>query len=451
VTTARSARDREVSVAKPELELTILIPCLDEAATVGTCVEKAIGYLRDAGIGGEVLVADNGSSDRSATIARQAGARVVHVSERGYGNALRAGIAAASGRYVIMGDADDSYDFRMLDDFVAELRRGHQVVIGNRFKGGIAPGAMPALHRYLGNPLLSAIGRRFFGITVGDFHCGLRGFDRRAVLVLDLRTTGMEFASEMVVKAALAGLSIVEVPTTLGRDGRNGSSHLRSWRDGWRHLLFLLIYSPRWLFLYPGLIAMAVGGVATAVLVQGTLAVGRVEFDIASLIYAAALLIVGYQAVLFWLITKVYAAQAGFLPMTGRSRARIRSISVERGLLAGFCIFVAGLFIGLAELWRWNGQQFGRLDPSQSIRAAVPAMLGLVLGSQTTMYAMFVGILGIPTQYGNPSSTTAIAAVHQAVEHAGDDGLARSARSVEDEEVVEAELEVTSLGESKAV
>ena len=377
-------------------------------------------------------------------------ARVVHVAEKGYGNALRAGIAAASGRYVIMGDADDSYNFTMLDDFVAELRRGHQVVVGNRFRGGIEPGAMPALHRYLGNPLLSAIGRRFFGMTIGDFHCGLRGFDRRAVLVLDLRTSGMEFASQLLVKAALAGLSIVEVPTTLRRDGRTGSSHLRSWRDGWRHLRFLLIYSPRWLFLYPGLIVLAVGAIATAVLMQGTLAVGRVKFDIASMIYAAALLIVGYQAVLFWLITNVYAAQAGFLPMTGRSRAWIRSISVERGLLAGVCIFVAGLLIGLAQVWRWSGEEFGQLDPSESIRAAVPAMLGLVLGSQTTMYAMFVGTLGIPTQRGSPSSMATLA-VPQAVEHAGEDGLVRSARSVEDEHLIEAELEVPSLGEPKAV
>jgi glycosyltransferase involved in cell wall biosynthesis len=241
------------------LELTILMPCLDEAATVAACVAKARAFLERAGVQGEVLVADNGSRDGSPELAEAAGARVVRVPERGYGAALRAGIRAARGRYVIMGDADDSYDFSRLDGFLARLREGHELVMGNRFRGGIRSGAMPPLHRYLGNPVLSFVGRLFFRTRVGDFHCGLRGFDRAAALALDLRTPGMEFASELVVKAALAGWRIVEVPTTLDPDGRRRPPHLRSWRDGWRHLRFLLLFSPRWLFLYPGAVLLATG------------------------------------------------------------------------------------------------------------------------------------------------------------------------------------------------
>jgi glycosyltransferase involved in cell wall biosynthesis len=394
------ARPADLQGATPDsdCELTILMPCLDEAETIERCVEKALRFLRSADISGEVLVADNMSTDGSALLARRAGARVVTIADKGYGNALRGGIAAARGRYVIMGDGDDSYDFEALDGFLAELRRGNELVMGNRFRGGIASGSMPALHRYLGNPLLSAIGRRFFAIGIGDFHCGLRGFDRRAVMALDLRTTGMEFASEMVVKASLADLRIVEVPTTLRPDGRSRPPHLRSWRDGWRHLRFLLVYSPNWLFLYPGLIVMLIGAVGTTVLMTGTLEVGPLQLDLASMIYAAGLTIIGYQAVLFSLATHVYAAQAGLLRLGPRLRAFSDRVSVEQGLLVGLVIFLGGLLVALLQVLRWSDEQFGRMDPSESVRAAVSAMLGLVLGFQTLMYAMFIGILTVPTK-----------------------------------------------------
>jgi len=286
-------------------ELTILMPCLNEAATVGSCVAKARGFLERAGIAGEVLVADNGSEDGSSALAQQAGARVVQVAERGYGAALAAGIAAARGRYVIMGDADDSYDFSRLEPFVDKLRQGYPLVVGNRFKGGIRPGAMPPLHRYLGNPVLSFVGRLFFGAGVGDFHCGLRGFDRAAVRSLDLRTPGMEFASELVVKAALAGWRIAEVPTTLHPDGRGRPPHLRSWRDGWRHLRFLLLFSPRWLFLYPGLVLLVLGVALTTALYFAPLRVFGAGLDIHSMLYASAAALLGMQLCLFALFARV--------------------------------------------------------------------------------------------------------------------------------------------------
>lgn len=389
--------EQDVGVDDAACELTILMPCLNEAETLRVCIEKALGYLTSRGIEGEVLIADNGSTDGSQAIAREAGARVVAVPEKGYGSALLGGIQAARGRYVIMGDADDSYDFSSLDAFVTELRAGHQLVMGNRFRGGIAPGAMPALHRYLGNPVLSTIGRRFFKIDIGDFHCGLRGFDRRAIVGLGLRTSGMEFASEMVVKASLAGLDIVEVPTTLSPDGRSRPPHLRSWRDGWRHLRFLLIYSPRWLFLYPGLVAMVIGAVATTALLIGPVDVGPFTLDVASNLYAAGLLIIGYQAVLFSLVTRLYATRESFLPESPRLMALVERWTVERGLVAGLLIFVAGVVVGLLQVVRWSGVDFGALDPRESIRAAIPAMLGLTLGFQTMMFSMFAGILTIPT------------------------------------------------------
>src|SRR6266705_273771 len=295
-------------------ELTILMPCLNEAATVGSCIAKARGFLERAGIAGEVLVADNGSDDGSRALAEAAGARVVEVAERGYGAALAGGITAARGRYVIIGDADDSYDFARLEGFVARLREGYPLVMGNRFHGGIGKGAMPLLHRYLGNPVLSFVGRLLFRAPVGDFHCGLRGFDRDAVRALDLRTRGMEFASELVVKAALAGWRIAEVPTTLQPDGRGRPPHLRSWRDGWRHLRFLLLFSPRWLFLYPGLTLFIVGSTLSTALYFSTLRIGGAGLDIHTLLVAGFLSLLGYQLVLFAVFTKIFAIREGFHP-----------------------------------------------------------------------------------------------------------------------------------------
>lgn len=383
-----------------DLELTILMPCLNEAETLETVIRKAQGYLECSQVEGEVLVADNGSTDGSQEIARSLGARVIEVPERGYGSALIAGIRSARGRYVIMGDADDSYDFTSLDPFVQQLRAGNALVMGNRFQGGIAEGAMPPLHRYLGNPVLSGIGRLFFRAPVGDFHCGLRGFDRNQMLDLGLCTAGMEFASEMVVKSCLAKVPIAEVPTTLSPDGRSRAPHLRSWRDGWRHLRFLLIFSPRWLFLFPGLLALLLGVIATTALLIRPVTIGTVGFDVATLIYTSALAVIGYQATLFHFMTKVYAAHEGFLPTSPRFQSVAEQVSVERGLVGGIAIFLFGLGIAFAQLLRWGEGGFGGLDPQESVRVAVPAMLGLTLGFQTIMASMFVGILTIPTARG---------------------------------------------------
>jgi glycosyltransferase involved in cell wall biosynthesis len=379
----------------PRCELTILMPCLDEAETVATCVRKARGWLEAAGVDGEVVIADNGSTDGSRELATEAGARVVPVAERGYGAALKGGIAAARGTYVIMGDADDSYDFEHLDPFLERLRAGDDLVMGNRFAGGIEKGAMPPLHRYLGNPVLSAVGRIFFKVPVKDFHCGLRGFRRDAALSLGLRTTGMEFASEMVVKATLAGKRISEVPTTLRPDGRTRAPHLRTWHDGWRHLRFLLLYSPRWLFLVPGLIVFLAGLAGTAVLTTGDVTVGSVTFSAATLVYCAAFAIIGFQAVMFALFTKIYAVAHGFLPPDDRIDRFGARFRLERGLYLGALVFFAGLVGAAISLWRWRDEGFGDLETTRQLRVVVPAGLGLMLGSSLVLSSFFLSILGM--------------------------------------------------------
>jgi glycosyltransferase involved in cell wall biosynthesis len=376
-------------------ELTVLMPCLNEAETVATCVTKAIGWLERNGVAGEVVVADNGSTDGSQTLAAAAGARVIDVPVKGYGAALRAGIAAARGRFVIMGDADDSYDFTALDPFVAELRDGADLVIGNRFRGGIETGAMPFLHRYLGNPVLSFVGRLFFRVPVTDFHCGLRGFRRDRILDLDLRSTGMEFASEMVVRAGLNDFDIREVPTVLRPDGRSRRPHLRTWSDGWRHLRFLLLYSPRWLFLVPGLVMLAVGLVVTAALVVGPAELGGVTLDLSALVYAAALTVIGTQAITFALFTKIYAVSKGFLPPDDRLDRLGARFRLERGLFLGFLVFVAGMIAAVLSFWRWREQGWGDLDPGEQLRIVVPASLGLILGSWAVFASFFLSILGM--------------------------------------------------------
>src|SRR6185503_10769593 len=355
------------------MELTILMPCLDEAATVARCVQKARGFLERGSFAGEVLVADNGSTDGSVELAQSAGARVVAVAQRGYGAALRAGIDAARGKYVIMGDADDSYDFAQLQPFVEKLRAGFPLVIGNRFQGGIREGAMPLLHRYLGNPVLSFVGRLFFGARVGDFHCGLRGFDRAAVAALGLRTPGMEFASELVVKAALAGWRIAEVPTTLYPDGRGRPPHLRSWRDGWRHLRFLLLFSPRWLFLYPGIALLALGIGLMAALYVTPLHVLGLGLDIHSMLYASAAVLLGLQLCLFSLFARVSAQNAGLLPRQPAVERLLRVLSLERGLLAGLGIAGAGFAWSALAFWQWRETGFGPLDPRVVMRDTIPA------------------------------------------------------------------------------
>ena len=371
------------------LELTILMPCLDEAATVAACVAKARGFLERAGVSGEVLVADNGSRDGSQALAEAAGARVVQVAERGYGSALRAGNAAARGRYVIMGDADDSYDFSRLDGFVQKLREGYALVMGNRFQGGIREGAMPSLNRYLGNPVLSFIGRLLFRTGVRDFHCGLRGFERAAALALDLRTPGMEFASELVVKASLAGWRITEVPTTLDRDGRGRPPHLRRWHDGWRHLRFLLLFSPRWLFLYPGFALLGVGFLFTAALYFEPLRIRGAGLDIHTMLYAASATLLGLQLCLFALFARVSAQGAGLLPRQPALERFLEVVSLERGLLVGLALVLCGLVWSASAFWEWRATGFGPLDPRVVMRDTIPAS-ALIVGGMEIMLASFL-------------------------------------------------------------
>lgn len=378
------------------LELTILMPCLNEAETLAFCVGEAQGFLKRSGIAGEVLVADNGSTDGSQEIAHEHGARVVDVAERGYGAALAGGIAAARGRYVIMGDADASYDFGGLDAFIEKLREGAALVMGNRFKGGIAPGAMPWHHRYIGNPVLSFVGRLFFKTPIGDFHCGLRGFDRERIRSLNLRTTGMEFASEMVVKATLSGLPITEVPTPLARDGRTRRPHLRSFRDGWRHLRFLLLFSPRWLFLYPGMVMVIAGLIVGGVLLRGPVRIGRVVFDIHTFLIAAMAIVVGAQAISFALIGRRFATRYGFIPRSGHYHRILEMLSLERILVAAIALIAIGLAAlgwGLSE---WAQRGFGTLNASTTMRALILAMTTLVVGVQLMMSGFMSSMINIP-------------------------------------------------------
>jgi glycosyltransferase involved in cell wall biosynthesis len=378
-----------------DVELTVVMPCLNEAETVATCVRKAIGFLTESGIDGEVLIADNGSTDGSQQLAEAEGARVVQVKDKGYGNALMGGITAARGQYVIMGDSDDSYDFTNLMPFVEELRKGADLVMGNRFKGGIADGAMPPLHRYLGNPVLSFVGRLFFRSKIGDFHCGLRGFNRDSVLALHLQATGMEFASEMVVKSTLAKQDIREVPTTLAKDGRSHPPHLHTWRDGWRHLRFLLLYSPRWLFFFPGLALLAAGLVIGAIVMPRPFSLGSVTFDVDTLVVASAMIVIGFQAVLFWMFTQVYAGAEGFLPEEPKVQRILGKLSLERGLVLGGLIGLGGLGLLIYSLAYWHGQGFHGLHYEHALRLTIPSVTMLIVSFQLILGCFFLSILGI--------------------------------------------------------
>jgi glycosyltransferase involved in cell wall biosynthesis len=379
----------------PELELSVVMPCLNEAETLATCIRKAQRSLDDLGINGEVVVADNGSTDGSQSIAAELGARVVPVEAKGYGSALRGGIAAARGKYVVMGDADDSYDFANLEPFVTKLRDGYELVMGNRFKGGIEADAMPFLHKYLGNPVLTATGRLFFRSPCSDFHCGLRAFRKSSIESLNLRTTGMEFASEMVVKATLHNLKIAEVPTKLSPDGRSRKPHLRSWRDGWRHLRFMLLYSPRWLFLYPGLLLMILGSVVGARLLWGPVNVWGVTFDVHTLLYAAMAIVIGFQTVVFAVFTKVFATTQGLLPEDPRLNWLFRYVKLETGLTLGFALLFAGFAMSVYALSSWRAHLYGPLDPTQTLRLVIPAATLIMLGLQTVLSSFFLSILGL--------------------------------------------------------
>ncbi len=378
-----------------QYELTILMPCLNEAETLAACINKANTYLKESGVHGEVVVADNGSTDGSQKIAEEHGARVVNVPEKGYGAALIGGCNGARGKYVIMGDADDSYDFLHLAPFVEKLREGYDLVMGNRFKGGIEPGAMPPLHRYLGNPVLSFIARLFFPCKIGDYHCGLRGYNRESILKLGLVTTGMEYASEMVVTATLNHLKIAEVPTTLKKDGRSHAPHLRSWSDGWRHLKFLLMHSPNWLFMYPGLILFFLGLALTVVLSLGNIQIGSVGLGVHTLMYAAAAMMVGFNLVMFSLFVRSYASVTGFIPTESRLDKWLEETSTEKGVLLGIFLFLAGIAVTIVAFCIWGKTGFGGLSPESMMRITIPAMLLIVVGIEVVFGSFFIGILHI--------------------------------------------------------
>jgi glycosyltransferase involved in cell wall biosynthesis len=377
------------------LELSVVMPCLNEAATVGVCVKKAMEALERYGIRGEVIVADNGSTDGSQQIAREMGARVVSVERRGYGSALQSGIAAARGQFVLMGDADDTYNFAQLNEFVAKLHEGYDLVMGNRFKGKILPGAMPPLHRYLGNPVLTGLGRLFFKSPVGDFHCGLRAIRKDAIERLGLRTLGMEFASEMIVKASAFGLRVTEIPTTLAPDRRDRPPHLRTWRDGWRHLRFLLLYSPRWLFLYPGTALFTLGILVNAILLPGPRRIGNVVFDVHTLLFAAMAILIGFQSVVFATFTKIFAISEGLLPEDPRLTRMFRYITLEVGLILGILLILGGAGAWILGLEYWRIREFGALDPEKTLRIVIPGVVCFTLGFQVVLSSFFLSVLGM--------------------------------------------------------
>lgn len=374
------------------------MPCLNEVETLATCIRKAQQAIAKDNLSAEIIVADNGSTDGSQMVARELGVRVVEVKRKGYGSALIGGIDAARGEFVIMGDADDSYDFRAIAPLIVKLREGYDLVMGNRFTGGIEAGAMVWSHRWVGNPALTFISRVFFHTPVGDMHCGLRGFRRDAYNKLRLRATGMEFASEMVIKASMRRMKITEVPVTLSPDGRSRPPHLRTWRDGWRHLRFMLLFSPRWLFLYPGLTLFAVGLVVGALLETGRKYVGPVSFDIHTLLLAGFACLIGYQLVVFAVFTKVFAMQQGFHPPNPTYRALFRVVKLETGLAVGAVMLFVGLVGIVVAVLSWRAVGFGALDPSLTMREVIPAAVLLTLGVQTIFASFFLSILGIDNE-----------------------------------------------------
>ena len=371
------------------------MPCLNESLTLGSCIKKAIATMDRLSIKGEVVIADNGSTDGSQAIATQLGARVVPIATLGYGSALRAGIEAARSQYVIMGDSDDSYDFTQLGDFASKLDEGYDLVMGNRFLGGIRPGAMPLLHRFLGNPGLSWLGRLFFDCPVGDFQCGLRAFRKSAIEKLDLRTTGMEFSTEMVVKATLFNLRIVEIPTVLSPDGRDRPPHLRTWRDGWRYLRFLLLYSPRWLFLYPGLVLFLLGLVIIGWLLPGPQAIGKLTFDYHTLLFGAMTILVGFQSINFAAFSKLFATSEGLLPDDPLMNQMYRYVTLEVGLMIGTLLVLVGAALWVFGLNYWHRHHFGPLDPEKTLRIVIPGFVSLTLGIQIILSSFFLSLLGM--------------------------------------------------------
>ncbi|MDT0556726.1 glycosyltransferase family 2 protein [Patiriisocius hiemis] len=377
------------------IELSVVMPCLNEAETLATCIKKAKGFLDQNNIIGEVVIADNGSTDGSQEIANSLNARVISVQEKGYGSALRGGISAAKGKYVMMGDADDSYDFSNMMPYLKKLREGYDLVMGNRFKGGIEKGAMPFLHKYLGNPVLSFLGRLFFKSKIGDFHCGLRGFSKEAYNKMKLKTTGMEFASEMIVSASLKKMKIAEVPTTLSKDGRSRPPHLNTWRDGWRHLRFLVLFSPNWLFLYPSILFCLVGFITSALLISGPVEVGNLTFDVHTLLFSTALFLVGFQFLLFYGLTKVYTIENELLPKPKNYNSLFKIFNLEKGLVCGLILLLIGLLLSIWAYTNWQSLNFGDINNHNTFRIVIVAVTTILLGVQVILFSLFFSILGL--------------------------------------------------------
>lgn len=391
------------------IELTVLMPCLNEAETIARCIEKAKTGIQKAGVKGEILVADNGSTDGSQAIAEKLGARVVTVKEKGYGSALIGGSRAALGKWILMGDADDSYDFSETDRFVKKFQEGFELVMGCRLPAGggkILPGAMPWKNRWLGNPILSFIGRLFFKCPTHDFHCGLRGFAKDAFEKLDLQTTGMEFASEMVIKATLKKMRITEVPITLSKDGRSRPPHLKPWRDGWRHLRFMLLFSPRWLFLFPGILLSLLGIALTARLALGDFRVGQILFNVGTLAVAGMSLIIGFQLIAFAFFVKVFAIAEGLLPEDPKLTRMLNIFTLEKGIFFSLFVLLTGIVLLARAVWFWEQVHFtAQLSPEENLRRLIPAVTLVVLGVQGIFSSFFMSVLGLKTANRQPPAT----------------------------------------------
>ena len=377
------------------IELSIVMPCLNEAETLAVCINKAQSFFERENINGEVIIADNGSTDGSQKIATDLNARMVNVPQKGYGSALRGGIEAANGKYVIMGDADDSYDFSNLMPYVIKLREGYDLVMGNRFKGGIKKGAMPFLHKYLGNPVLSFIGRLFFKSKIGDFHCGLRGFSKETYYKMELKTTGMEFASEMIVKSSLKDLKITEVNTILSPDGRSRPPHLNTWRDGWRHLRFLVLYSPNWLFLIPGLLLFIFGIITSSFLLFGTVSIGSVNFGVHTLLFTSGFVLIGFQFILFYGLTKVFTVENELLPKSNKYDKLFKLINLEKGLIVGAILVIIGIILSFSAYFDWQAINYGDIENTSTLRSVIPAITLMLLGVQVILFSLFFSILGL--------------------------------------------------------
>lgn len=372
------------------IELSFVLPCLNEVKTIEVCVNKCKQATTELGIESEIIIADNGSTDGSIELAEKLGCKVVNVERKGYGSALLGGIAAASGDYIIMGDADDSYDFSKIEPFITNLREGYDIVIGNRFKGGIEDGAMPPLHRYLGNPVLSFLGRIFYNTKIGDFHCGLRGFNRERINELNLRCSGMEFASEMICKAVMKDYSIFETPIKLHPDGRDRKPHLRSWRDGWRHLRFLLLHSPNWLFLYPGLVLAIIGIIGGTALTFNPIKIGSITLDVHSLIYFATAFIIGLQMLSLWVLTRLFHNK---LYTTDKTMPFHEHITLEKGLILGGLLLLLGLGGSFYSIAEWQQNSFGNLDPQLALRTVIPSVTALISGGLIIVNALTLGVI----------------------------------------------------------